>query len=185
MVIRAQLLGVPSGADGTAETLGVMTAIATSPVEGGRDVRVVMLAREIVADEGLAARDYLGEARAIYEYVRRHVRYTRDPAGLEYVQTPYFMLLDRRSRHLGDCDDHATAVVALGIALGMGAAFRAVAAVPRAPGEFSHVYALLGWRERGRPVWYALDTTRPNGYFGWEPPARAISATMDKIVVAP
>ena len=64
----------------------------------------------------------------------------------------------------GDCDDYAMLTAALVLAKGMGAKFVTVAADPRLPGQWSHVY-VVAYPEGGERV--AMDTSH-GGYPGWE-----------------
>lgn len=42
--------------------------------------------------EGVADRNELGEVTAVYNFLQRHTRYTKDPRGVEYIQTPPYVL---------------------------------------------------------------------------------------------
>lgn len=160
----AQLGGIPDGHAGTEATIRVMAELAASPSEGGRDPEIVALARKIV--EGIPSKDYLGELNAIFNFVKENVRYVQDPRGLEHVETPRRTLLVTGQE---DCDGHATCLAALAIALNHGVAFRTLAADRSRPGEWSHVYAVLGYRDRQGVHWYAADTTQAESSLGWEP----------------
>jgi transglutaminase-like putative cysteine protease len=46
---------------------------------------------------------------ALFEYVRDHIRYIKDPVGVESVSDPYYTL----ARMVGDCDDQAVLLAAL------------------------------------------------------------------------
>jgi transglutaminase-like putative cysteine protease len=170
---------IPSGEAGTVETLKAMQeAVASS--EGAHNPEVRFLAQRIV--EGVGNKDYYSEVRALYDFMRANVRYTLDPRGLEWVQTPWVTLLVQGQ---GDCDDHAVAIAALAIALGHGAGFRTVKGDPSRPDEWSHVYPVIGIRERGVPRWIPIDTTevsRPR--FDADPPG-ADRVEMKTWVVAP
>lgn len=164
--MRVQLSGLPPGEGATAATIAAMAQFVLSPQEGGRDPRVVEFARAIVRD--LDSKDYEGELRRIFEYVKGTVRYVQDPRGLEYVATPYRTLFVTGN---GDCDDHAVVVGALALALNHGVRFRTVKVDPRRPRDWSHVYAMVGCATAAGPVrWFALDTSQPQSYFDWEPP---------------
>ena len=154
---------IPGGTAGTEATLAAMATMAR---EAARHQRVITLARRCIAEAGVAAKDYVGEARALFQCVKENVRYTLDPVELEHVQNPSTCLF---VTGMGDCDDMAASIAALALAAGHQAAFRAVEANPGRPGEYSHVYALIGVQKAGRLEWYAADATQAESYLGWEP----------------
>ena len=153
---------IPAGKKGTAATVAWMGRLA---LEGSRSPGVIDLARRIVA--GTGHKDYVAQADAILQHMKRTVQYLRDPRGLEHVQTPSWTLYGVRA---GDCDDHATAIAALALALGFEAGFRTVGATAS---HFSHVYAVVNLDGR----WVALDSTIARSYLGWEPEGVALSKT--------
>jgi hypothetical protein len=161
---NVQRVEIASGEDGTVQTLKAM-ADAVTGKEGAHNTDVRHLAMKIVT--GLGNKDYEAEVRAIYDFMREKVRYTLDPRGLEWVQTPWYTLL---VVGMGDCDDHATAIAALAISLGHGAGFRTVKGDKARPNEWSHVYPVVGIRERGKPRWIPIDTTEKHARFGQDPP---------------
>lgn len=114
-------------------------------------------ARALIAR--VPARDWTGEIRAIFEWVQRNIRYTRDTRLAETLQTPPATL----ELGQGDCDDLATLLAAMLGAIGHPARFVAVGF--RRPGAYSHVYA-EGWTGA---QWIALDAAVPHR-MGWSPP---------------
>lgn len=150
---------LPAGRAGTRVTLQLMRQLAE---RGGSDPVVIDAAARIVRSAGIAGHDALGEIRALFEFCRDRVRYTRDPVGVEMLQSPARILRTRA----GDCDDKSTLLVALLRAIGHPArlAFRAIAANPLFPGAFSHVYVIA--RHRGREI--PLDPTPPRATVGWQ-----------------
>lgn len=138
---------IPDGIAGIRETLKIMQRFA---VEGSRDRDVYLLARALMVDAGVDPKDWAGEVRALHTFVRDDIRYTRDPADSEAVQTPAATLRIRT----GDCDDKATLLAALLKSLKHPAKFVAVAFKP---GELSHVYVETKIRDR----WVPLETTEP------------------------
>lgn len=107
-------------------------------------------------------KDYLGEANAIFEYVKRGIVYRRDPEGAEWISDPFVTLNDK----LGDCDDHAILVSALSKAVGLPARFVTVKTIN--PDVYNHVFA--GIFVNGK--WLAADTTEDKSYLGWHPVAQ-------------
>lgn len=173
---------IAHGRRGTEQTLNRMRDLALGP-EGAHNPEVRFLAQDIVSD--VPSKDYEGEARAIYEFMhgwRGNVRYTLDPRGLEWVQTPWVTLLQAGQ---GDCDDHATAACALAASLGHGCAFRTYSGDKSRPNDWSHVVAVILLRKNGQVRAYPIDSTEPKAQFGKDPPgARGIPQKTWVIVPA-
>lgn len=110
----------------------------------------------------LPPQDYAGEARAVFQWVQRSIRYVRDVRGVETVQTPEKTLEYRQ----GDCDDMVTLLAALLESIGHEVRF---VAMGTEPGRFSHVFAQV--RLGGR--WVSMDPIPIGGElkpFGWQAP---------------
>lgn len=110
----------------------------------------------------------LDEASAIHNFVRDNVRYTRDPSGWEYIQTPPVLLAGiadwmkkRAPRPIGDCDDMTTLSLSLMKSVGFPVVIKTVGFQPD---QFSHVYGLVFINGQ----WYPTDTVRPDKFLGWE-----------------
>lgn len=86
------------------ETLQAMRHLA---VEAQNDLQMRELAERLTA--GLWPNDYVSEYAAALNWVRRHIRYLRDPVSIEQVATPRATL----ERRCGDCDDMAVLLAAL------------------------------------------------------------------------
>lgn len=175
--IRPELayrLHIEKGTRGTVQTLGEMARLAR---EAAEDPLFVAWIRTRIAEAGIQGRDYEGELRALFEYVRSHIQYRLDPMTLEWLQTPHWTLFVSGD---GDCDDMATLICAGALSLGHGCRFRVVQADPARPGDYSHVYAVVGFRDRrgGGVYWIAADATQSHP-FGWEPPPERISGASD------
>lgn len=103
-------------------------------------------------------KDQFAEACALFEFVRDHVRYVRDVAGLETLADPRMTL----QRMVGDCDDQATLLAALLESVGYKTRF--VMAGYRSK-EFEHVFLqVLVYGD-----WVSCDPTE-DGEFGHAPP---------------
>ena len=65
--------------------------------------------------EEVKPNDKYGEARAVYDFITTHVRYTKDPKGMEFIQTPPLLLqmIEQGEIPKGDCDDIATLAMSL------------------------------------------------------------------------
>ena len=139
----------------------------------GTDRTVQEIARHVEADlkrpdirllatgilRNVHSKDEAGEARAIYGYVSRSIRYQKDPIGIETVQSPLATLQIKA----GDCDDHVALVAALALSVGIPARFRVVGYFKD---EMIHIFPELYVNGR----WTAADTTEPARGFGWRPP---------------
>lgn len=139
----ATLSEIPDGVEGTRETLRMMSDIVSrakvSPA-------IIALARAIT--QPLRGKDYVGEVRAVQQWVRRHVRYVRDVRGVETLSDPEYTVRSRA----GDCDDHSMLVAALLEAIGHATRFIAVG---RTALNYSHVYA----ETKIGSQWRAVETT--------------------------
>jgi len=174
---QVAVIEIPDGEEGTKATIEVMRRLA---VADAHNPEFAKWARAIVRDVG--SKDYRAEGQRIYDFVKKNVRYRLDPRGLEWVQSPYWTLLVDGQ---GDCDDQATLLVALSVALGHGAAFVTVKVDPDRPEEFSHVYASIGITEDRHEKWIAMDTTQQKQSFGWEPPKERVLGRKVWVVSQP
>lgn len=149
-LLPTTMMGIPDGSQGTVATLNVMARFARA----GRQSELVRdAANELTA--GLAQKDFVGEIRAIQEFVRDRIRYLRDPVQIERVQTPEATLTLKS----GDCDDKSVLTAALLESVGHPARFKAVG--PR-PGMFSHVFVQAQiYAKGGIPKWINVETTEP------------------------
>lgn len=125
--------------------------------------------------------DKKGEANAIFNFVRDNVRYTKDPYGFEYLQTPPTLLEDIRlrmqgkgERPNGDCDDMTLLSLSLLKSIGFNVAIKVVSFLES--GQFSHVYGLV--QIKGQ--WVPFDCVRPDSHMGQE--ARGLTRAMETIV---
>jgi len=105
-------------------------------------------------------KDYAGEIKTIFDWVKRTVDYRRDPVGVELLQDVWATL----DRARGDCDDFGILLAAASEILGAQARFVTVSTRP--DGEPSHVYVVA--HVGGK--WTGLDAIVPASYPGWEPP---------------
>lgn len=150
---KTSLHAIPDGPQGVYVTLRMMRQLAR---EGKVDPPIRELALSIVKPNG--QKDWIGEARALHEYVRDQIRYVRDINGVETLQTPEQTIRIGQ----GDCDDKSTLLAALLESIGHPTRF---VAVGFRPGKYSHV--LLETKIGGK--WIAAETTEPVS-LGWYPP---------------
>lgn len=149
---------IPGGFRGTEKTIAHMRSLIR---EGVKDFYVRQKAIDILLERGVKPKDYLGEIKALFEWVQREVRYTKDPFRLEVLHAPR-RLLELRA---GDCDDMTILLGALLESVGHPVRLVIVGPNPLRPTLFTHVY--LEAFHKGR--WIPLDATMPHG-MGWAPP---------------
>jgi len=163
--VPVKTIQIGEGILGTNQTVDQMKKVILASL-GNQVVR--MTAERLVTN--IEPNDREGEAEVVYGFVRDKVRYTKDPKGLEYVQTPEYLLLaiERNGIAFGDCDDKTTLGLALLKNLGYNVAVRV--ASYREPGVYSHVYGLVKINRE----WVPFDATPDNKWLGWEMPAKDI-----------
>ena len=109
-------------------------------------------------------RDDWAAVQAIFEWVRKNIRYTKDPVStnklnnVELVHHPAALLRLK----IGDCDDMATLLASMLLRAGIPAKFRAIKTGGK---HFRHVYVLA----KVNNTWIPLDPTTDKP-LGWEYP---------------
>jgi hypothetical protein len=161
---------IPDGDAGAAATVREMAKLI---IAGSSAPLVRRMAVEIVRP--IAPRMYEQQARAIRQWLARHVVFLRDPDGTELLHTPELMVrsvIANGTIHV-DCDDVAILAGALGKSIGLlcrivTVAFRAMddegnPLAPRtgfdATTPFAHTWAELS-SPIDSPRWLEMDTTR-------------------------
>lgn len=148
---------IPGGLDGTKTTAAHVGRLIR---EGAGDFYVRQKAIDILIERGVPAKDYLGEIDALFRWVQRHVRYTKDPFRIEVLHSARRML-DLKA---GDCDDMTIALGALIKSVGHPVRIVLSGPDPLRPDLFSHIYL----EARHHDQWIPLDATMPYG-MGWSP----------------
>lgn len=143
--------------------------------ESARTPYVRKWAERILNMYNIAAHDKWGEAKAIQMFVRDYVRYTRDPMGLEYLQSPLHLLklLDIGETPHADCDDKSMLVLSLMKSIGFEVAVK-VTGYSNSNGKFKHIYGLVKIKQ----LWYPVETVKEGKPLGWEAPN--ITRTLTK-----
>jgi transglutaminase-like putative cysteine protease len=144
---------IANGHAGIFQTVARMRAYVD---ECKTDPQVMQAAISVVY--GQPEKDRYSEARALFEYVRDHVRYVQDVAGMETLADPRLTL----RRMVGDCDDQSTLLASLLESVGYSTRF--VVAGYSGP-DLEHVY--LQVLVAGQ--WIDCDPTEHHA-FGWAPP---------------
>jgi transglutaminase-like putative cysteine protease len=143
--------------------------------KGKRDPAVFEFARNAVNKKCggswcVSEKDNAGEAKALFEAVRKNVRYTSDIAGIDTYQKPSHTLRFKT----GDCDDLATLACASAATLGLPCRFKVIR-TKGAP-DWNHIYAQIGFPRRDPKKWVSFDAS-VNMPFGWEAPANMVEAS--------
>ena len=86
---RIYLGQIPKGYPGTRRTVEHMRALIRA---GVKDFYVRQKAIDVLLEKRVQAKDYLGEIRALFEWVQANIRYTKDPFRLEVLHSPRRML---------------------------------------------------------------------------------------------
>lgn len=160
--MSATLASAPSGAAGVFHTLGMMRRCVNA---SKTDLGLIQTATGIVWLT--PAKDELSEITALFDFVRDHVRYVRDPHGVESLCDPRMTL----QRMVGDCDDQTALLCALFEAVGYPSRF--VMAAYNTPGIYEHVYCQVF----ACGEWIDCDPTEPMA-IGYAPPG-AISTYIE------
>ena len=150
---------IPSGSRGTDWTV---EQIRSFILDGAKDFTVRRRVVDILMAQRVRARDYLGEIKALFEWVQSNIRYTRDPHRVELLHSARRMLELRA----GDCDDMTILLGAMLQSIGHPVRIVVVGPKPKRPSLFTHVYPEVQFRGR----WIAVDATVPHP-MGWKPRA--------------
>ena len=150
---EAKLVDVPGGMSGAFDTVAKMRALVraakTDPEMLNQAVRCIFMQTE---------HDQRAECEAIFNYVRSHIRYVRDVAGIETLAHPRMTIL----RGVGDCDDQSTLLATLFEAAGYLTRF---VMAGYSSMDYEHVYCEVFCNGQ----WFACDPT-VREFFGWAPP---------------
>jgi hypothetical protein len=156
---RIQRQQIPSGLAGTRLTAAHVGRLIR---EGAADFYVRQKAIDILLECGVPPKDYLGEINALFRWVQRHVRYTKDPFQVEVLHSPRRMLELRA----GDCDDMTILLGSLVKSIGHPVRIVLTGPNARRPDLFSHIYL----EAQCQGDWIPLDATMPFD-MGWSPRA--------------
>lgn len=154
------------------ERVGILQDLTYKSVQ---DPEMRKLALQIT--RGCPARDGDCEARAIYDWMKRNIRYTGDVGphklgrggpveGVDLFQTA------ARTVEFGggDCDDHSILGCTLALHNGLACKYRVTSPTRRAGEDFTHIYPMIGQPKNNPKKWIAIDTTLERGRYGTEAP---------------
>ena len=150
---------IPKGRRGTMETARI---IADMTRAGAKDFYVRQKAIEIFRAAAVPAKARRAEVEALFRWVQKNIRYTRDIYRVELLHTPRRMLELRA----GDCDDMTILLGSMLLATGHPVRLALTGFRADRPHLYSHIYPEV--QVGGR--WIALDATMPHPS-GWAPPA--------------
>jgi hypothetical protein len=148
---------IPKGALGTQKTVEHVQALIRA---GAKDFYVRQKSIDILLEKHVKPKDYLGEIKALFEWVQQHIRYTKDTFQVEVLHSAKRMLELRA----GDCDDMTILLGAMLEAIGHPVRLVIIGSNPLRHDLFTHIY--LDVFHKGR--WIPLDATMPYP-MGWAP----------------
>ena len=113
-------------------------------------------------------KDTMGEAKAIFEALRRDVRYTSDVLGAD----TYARASQTLRMHAGDCDDYTITGCSALNAIGIPCAADVIQT--KGSDDWNHIYAMVGLPRVNPTRWVPFDASidRP---FGWEAPKAVVA----------
>jgi transglutaminase-like putative cysteine protease len=156
---RIRVYRIPKGRPGTLVTACMISKLI---LEGAKDFRVRQQAIRIFREAHAPAKNRMAEVRALFHWVRRNIRYTRDIFRVELLHTARRMLELRA----GDCDDMTILLGAMLLSTGHPVRLALTGFRPHRPHSYSHIYPEV--LVNGR--WIAVDATMRKP-LGWAPPA--------------
>jgi Transglutaminase-like superfamily len=159
VVPRIKILRVPRGTKGTLVTAGIIARLVE---DGARDFYVRQKAIEIFRAYGVRPKNRFGEVGALFDFVKRNIRYTRDIFRVELLHSARRMLELRA----GDCDDMTILLGSMLISTGHPVRLVLAGFRRNKPHVYSHIYPEVNVNGR----WLAVDAT-VNKPIGWAPPA--------------
>jgi Transglutaminase-like superfamily len=148
---------IPEGYPGTLRTVEHIKQLMR---QGAKDFHVRQTAIDVLFQRRVKAKDYVGEIKALFEWVQQNIRYTKDTFRLEVLHSARRMLELRA----GDCDDFSILLGAMLEAIGHPVRLVLTGPNPQRQDLFSHIYLEVYCKGR----WLALDATMPHP-MGWAP----------------
>lgn len=145
---------IPGGVAGVRATLSIMVKLTH---QGRKDPGVIALAEQVT--KVCPAQDFSCEVGALFQWVKKHIRYVRDPRDVEKINTA-----ERTLRvGTGDCDDMSVLLASLLEAVNNKTRFWVLAFDS---GDYEHVVTQV----RAGVEWITLDPTVSYSNVGWTPP---------------
>jgi transglutaminase-like putative cysteine protease len=154
--VEVQMKEIPYGNPGIMVSASELVKIIK---QFRKDPQIRFTAENIVKD--CPNKDYTCEGKKIFEWVKKNVRFTRDPYRVEMLRSPLLTLEHKQ----GDCDDHTILTSSLLQSIGHPTRIVLVATRKLMPKNFNHVFSEVEINGK----WIPLDTTVKESYFGWLP----------------
>jgi transglutaminase-like putative cysteine protease len=158
VVPRIQIVRVRRGAEGTLSTAKIIGQLIRA---GAKDFYVRQKAIEVFRTYRVPPKNRMGEACALFDFVKRNIRYTRDIFRVELLHSARRMLELRA----GDCDDMTILLGAMLLSTGHPVRLVLAGFRKNRPHVYSHIYPEVNVSGR----WIAIDATM-NKPMGWSPP---------------
>lgn len=162
---KPPLRKVSLGYTNTSISLNTIKEMRKIIIESSQNHYVRSWAEHMIS--GVPDRDSEKEIEAIFLFIQKYMRYTNDPLGVEYVQTPPFILekLEQGLTPNLDCDDYTVLGLSLLRSIGYETAIRIAGYSSK---EFEHVYGMV--YNRKYDEWIPFDAIRKDKPFKWEAP---------------
>jgi|SRR6478609_4198055 len=151
---------IPKGRPGTMKTAAIIASMIRA---GAKDFYVRQRAIGIFREANVPAKARRAEVEALFRWVQKNIRYTRDIFRVELLHTPRRMLELRA----GDCDDMTILLGSMLLSTGHPVRLALTGFRADRPHHYSHIFPEA--QVAGR--WIPLDATMPHPS-GWEPPSR-------------
>ena len=140
---------------------------------GKREPVIRQLLGEIL--KNVPEKDYEAELEAIFDWVRKNIRYTRDPHNLELFQKPSRII----ELGLADCDDLSILIGAMVQSIGYPLRLRVIGVQSADP---EHIYPLAGVppseTDLENTQWVAMDASVDQP-IGWQLPQNQLKSVVD------
>lgn len=133
--------------------------------EGKKDIVIRTTAEKIV--QYIEPKDYEREVKAVYNFVVRRLRYTKDIHRVETVHRARELL--RRHKKAADCDDFVILTGALLQSIGHPVRIVIIGNNYLDKEDYSHIYIQVMAGKK----WVSLDGSVPGAKAGWEAPKYA------------
>jgi transglutaminase-like putative cysteine protease len=132
--------------------------------EGSQDPQIREFTLNLLNAKGVPSYDYLGEIKAIFEWVRDNITYRRHVLCRDSFTTAK-RVMELRS---GDCDNCVVLLNSMLTSVGVPTGMRLVSSSLDKP--FHHIYSLAGIPPTKPSQWIPLDATEKSAKIGYEPP---------------
>lgn len=176
------LMGLLGGDNGISQTVGsIIKAVNYSLREPNQAIRqrAESILRLYRTPEGHSRE----EVKDLFDWVKNHFHYVKDPPGLEYIKSPEVSDSEIKinGAFMGDCDDVSAYLAALLKSIGYPVQLVVITAASANHNDFTHIFVralvppsknYLGAEDAQKSPWITLDGTAKGKPFGWQAPAK-------------